>query len=318
MSEPTPAQLIRLYSDGELAPDAVATLNDLLTREPRYRQAVRFEEELRARVGAAMKAEFPAAPGSLADRVRAAVMAARQAETEPAARPTVARRPTDRTTLAGWWAGPRRANIFAVAATLLIVASAVLIGVFGPRLDDLRASARAPQPSQDAVTAAALFAVDEHGRCAGGGASLRHQTPRDVESALTSLFGTPVTVFDLGPKGYSFVGGERCPEDVCGQPTGHIMYARQSDSHGPAMVSIFILPECTTFSRGPCGQRECGEWRVAQGCRKKVLLRAAGPLRYLLVCCDDGDLRGLATYLEGLLVSRRPTGESGSPEPRSG
>jgi anti-sigma factor RsiW len=310
MRELTPAQLVRMHADGELSPDEAALLAAQVKQDSILRAGIEFEESLRSRVSAVMRAQAPAAPGDLADRVRAALGAVEPVS--DAASHHDQKRDARRSSagwLTRWLADPRRANLAAVAATLVVVVGAVLFGIFGPRLDDLGFGE--PTPA-DAVTAVAQFAVDEHGRCARRGADLALQSAESVEHELSSVLGAPVSVFNLEPQGYRFVGGEQCPDDVCGLPTGHVMYQRRPGSTGPAMLSLFILPECSRFSRGHCGAKECGEWQVARGCRKKVLLRVDGPLRYFLVCCDDSDLVPLATRLEEQIAMQRE--RSGSPQ----
>ncbi|MHC4947169.1 MAG: hypothetical protein ACYTG1_02750 [Planctomycetota bacterium] len=273
-------RLIRRYCDGELSPDEAAAVERRIAADPRVRDAVAAERALRERVRAIAEAEAPAAPGE----VRRRVLASLAAERADAGATVIAR-------VGG--AAPRRANVFAVVATLALVAGAVLYGIFGPRIDDHRAD-----PATNLVVEDAIWASEEHTACADDGLhrdrKLRRRGVEDVEDDLREWLGVPsVRVFDLSAAGYRLLGAGHCkvPGPV---PSGHLMYARGGAE--PALVSLFVVPDRGQFEGAP--PPSGGDpWFAIDGgprCRKSVLNTTEGDLVYFLVCCDERDLTAVA------------------------
>ncbi len=123
MKDATGPKLIRLYCDGELMPEQAERVEQGLKEGREARDRLEFEKELRRQVGAVMAPG--SAPPGLAERVRRQL--AEVAPEEAFER---------RFSIASWFRGPTHANIFAVAASLAVVAGAVLFGIFGRTIDE--------------------------------------------------------------------------------------------------------------------------------------------------------------------------------------
>ena len=135
MNDGSMIKLIRLYCDGELDQEQVKQVEQHLQEHPEDRMLLKSERLLRERVGAVMNDACPSAPADLPQQIRARLHIA-----EPTGY-----------AFTRWLREPRRANVFAVAASLFLVASAILFGILGPRLDD--------QVTQQAVPGQAIEAA---------------------------------------------------------------------------------------------------------------------------------------------------------------
>ena len=108
MSDRSITELIRLDCDGELDQDQARQLQRHLQEHPEDRKLVEVERRLRERVGIVMTAACPSAPADLAERIRHRLETDEaEVEAEPAG-----------FSFAQWLQGPRRANVYAVAASL--------------------------------------------------------------------------------------------------------------------------------------------------------------------------------------------------------
>lgn len=135
----------------------------------------------------------------------------------------------------------RRASGVAIAASLLLVAGSVLLGIFGPTIGDLSRAAATP------MTEVARHAAGEHDRCsesdAQRAAKAPFHTPEQAAAELSAHLGAPVAIRDLSSLGYSFCCAGFCAVPGAESHSGHIMYSRTDASTGSlSWVSLFIAP----------------------------------------------------------------------------
>lgn len=140
----------------------------------------------------------------------------------------------------GWFDGPRRANAFAVAASLLLVSGAVLFGIFGPRIAPRYGAVR-----DTLMTEVAEWIAAEHWRCVDeadyGRLKGRWRTVELAEENLTRAVGVPVCVPDLAQAGFEFMGAGPCRVPGASYQSGHLIYRRRS-SRGDDLLSVFVVP----------------------------------------------------------------------------
>ena len=293
MTERPDPKLIRLYCDGELTPERVAQFERELEANPQERQAIdeqrALEGKLRSCIGKCM-CDCGPAPDTLRDSIKQAW----KRDAEIASQPAIAGRIG---ASAGIFSGPQRANIFAVAATLALVLGAVLFGIFGRTIDDVRPI----RSADDAVGQAALFASVEHDeRTLGTRKVDLDAQARDIRSAeleLSNHLGVAVKVFDLNEVGYEFIGAWKSGLPLSDR-SAHIMYRSTRPDALKPMVSLYVAP----YSRckGVCRSMESGKWECAgsaRECRHNVLYSTDKTLIYFLVCCDEKDLERLTTHI---------------------
>lgn len=299
--------LIRTYSDGELSETQAAEVERVLARDEQLRKLVEFERRLKDRVGQVMRSESIQAPAGLAQRVRAALSTIENETSATNESPLPVRadagdaltrlkpRPVSPWNLAALLAGPQRVNVFAVAACLVLVSGAVLVGIFGRPIDTYS------RPQLNMLTQAAEYVSREHSRCAGDERALHEKIKyEDAESAAAGLarhLGAPVLVPDLSKLGYEFQGGGPCqvPGDV---RSGHLMYRKVRPDGRTPMVSIFIEPNHHQFvvydgdMRRDLVPNMAFEFSASQACRPFMVF-TDGPLVYFVTACDVRDLDGV-------------------------
>ncbi len=283
--------LIRRLADGELDDAARAHLEQTVPKE-KLTAAVTFEQSLRAHISRVVTATTPSAPQELREKIRAALQSADAVQSdEPIARiePGAGGPAVVNTT-------PRRfssANYLAVAASLALVAGAVLFGIFGPPIDQW-----GQNPGVSTAAEISQFASGEHDRCAiypnNRKEKIEFTDPDICRARLSERLGLQnhhVIIFDLDAEdlGYAFIGGGSCVVPTY-ERSAHLMYRRDSEVAMPAMASIFIGSGKTNSQLAP------GEWKelpFAAGCSHAVFTSTDGTLDYLLVCCDANDIAKL-------------------------
>lgn len=309
-----------MYCDGELAPEQVDELEEQLRRHPQLRARVEFEQRLREHVNAVLRAGgAPGAGPDLADRIRAelgrvaitdeAVDGAQAGAAGGGGGPPPATT-VSRPSITAWLRGPHRANIFAVAACLALVAGAVLFGIFGSPIDSWKGPV-----SVDLVADAVPYVANEHIRCAGSilvrTDKATFRAPDELGSELSRWLGATVNagpiVDHLKQAGWDFLGG-----GYCGVPTsersGHLIFTRQGPSASLVMLSIFVLPDCGRYAVGRNrvdAPVEPGRWHELAACERYsrgVWIYGDGELVYLMVACVPGEMPRAATALEKALA----------------
>lgn len=272
-SDPDPTRLLR-YLDGDLSPAEHAAFEASLEGDAvlaaRVDTALAERDRLRIALRRAMASRTPAG-------LRERVLTSLHEETDatlafmPAAADasTVARSTSHASAghagRAMTWAGPRRANWMAVAASLALVAGAVLLGVFGPRVPG-RAPASGGPGNTPVTEVAKTMAVEtasfgQHATC-----STQDQPWRSLDEAernLASLLRHPVSIPNLEKAGFNFCcGGPVCVPGACDR-SGQLLYCRPSDSgEGCRWLSVFVAPVETRYLAfdpfGRTGPLECG------------------------------------------------------------
>ena len=282
-------KLIRLYCDGELDQAQIEQVEQHLQEHPEDRTLLESERLLRQRVAAVMKDACSSAPAVLSQQIRQ-----RQKAAEPAGY-----------SFAHWFRDPRRANVFAVAASLFLVVGAVLFGIFGPSID--RQPGRRVAPEQ-AIEAAASVAGEHVAVITSPepiSRMIRYDSPVEAKLALEQYFKTSLTVFDLREAGYDFVGAKKCSVPSCERGC-HFLYRRTGGR--PGMVSLHVVPDLGQFDLGE-GERLNGElsWASARfprnlDCPQDVVMFSDGKLVYLVVACISDDTEKVLRAMQDELL----------------
>jgi len=298
MTDPNPSNLTRSYADDESAELSDAA-REQIESDPRARAQVRFERTLRERVSGAMAEPVEAMPEGLAARVRDAIRGADAAPDSGAATDDRETAPVasgvERTS---WWA-PQKANVFAVAASLALVAGAILFGIFGRPIDRI-----GPDPGRQLVNDTAQHVSAEHRRCAAATHSRDGKavwkTVAEATRNLTLRLGADTSIVDLSDLGYQFVGAGPCrlPGHAA---SAHLIYASGTpgeDGCPDALLSIFVVADDGQFGGGldpaPFGWTTVGP---SAECMKRVACSNDGALAYFVVCCDASRMKELSLAL---------------------
>jgi anti-sigma factor RsiW len=301
MSEHNLSQVIRAYVDGELDAEQHADLAKRLEDDATLRARVRFERQLQERIGAAMGTG--AAPAALADRIRAALAEAKsdaEGDAEPEPEIVIGRVDADgASSHRSWLVGPQRANIFAVAAVLAIIAGVVLVGIFGPQIGNSGPDAAAVA-AKELLKDTASFAARVHTACTDVDVAEKSSPWRTIEESqarLSNYLGENVLVVDLAKFGFQFVGGGKCR--VPGVETsGHVVYRCEATADKPEVhVTVFMVPNEGQYGDqlprcGMCDPLEC-----PKGCCHRVIPMPADEVIYFLVCSDPSELARLKEFI---------------------
>jgi hypothetical protein len=298
--------LMQMYCDGECSAQERAQVEQYLADHSDARQEcdkrIEFQRQLSTRLSATLGKT--AAPAELIEKIKMSLEAGEHVEAHD---PAVAGRIRPRRNLLGMiFEDPRRGNVLAIAATLAIVAGAVLYGIFGRSIDQI-----SPPSPGDLFASAALFADQEHTRCTSDPEELnkemRSKKIDEAERNLSDWLQSPVYIADLFEKnGYIFEGGGYCSMEMTHQHAGHIMYRKDAPAGHAPMVSIFVFPNRGQCGGSLCKDMSCGSWYEihngpGSGCKRRVLCSTDGKLVYLLVCCNDRDIDGVADTITALL-----------------
>jgi len=284
---------VRQFVDGELPPQQAAEFERALAADDGLRNLVAFEQSLRAGVARLMHASSPAAPVALRSTVRQAI-----ASSWPH---PVSDSDADTGVIARFFAGPKRVNVLAVAACLLIVAGAVIMGIFGDEWGfGLRGSVShsSSDVRVDVMAGTAQQAGREHGRCMSNVDALdmkMHYRDADgIQNNLSGRLGVGVPVFDLSAAGLDLVGGGECSVGPLPRSTVHLMYRDRSGRGG---LSIFLQP-----NQGQYGEMEnfletamVYMPKDLPGCAgEPTCMLTDGRIVYILRACDS-DVQNAAT-----------------------
>ena len=301
MSEPPTAARVRQYCDEELPAPEAGQFERELAADPALAGRVEFERRLRDSVGRVMQDDCPRPSADLADRIRA-----RLAEAEPAA--DANRQGALAGALAAFLRGPQRASIFAVAATLVLVGGAVLVGIFGTPIDGWR-----PRPV-NLVAEALPFVSGEHDRCAGSvearEAKAPFRRPEEAALQLSDRLGIRVLAVSLTNRlereGWSFVGGGRCGVPV-DDPSCHLIYRRLDPDAGPVLLSLFMIPDRGNYRVTQDGADVAirpGRWIEWRELSRPVRVYSDGELIYMMVMCHPQGVVGATEALESIGTQR--------------
>ena len=286
-------QSIRQFCDGELGPDETARVEQQVRADPALKARVEFERKLRDRVDSILDTECPA-------DLRGCVKAAMAEAAEP--RPlVVARAMRSMRSMRSRWREPARANVFAVAASLALVAGAVLFGIFGRPIDTWRG----PAPTDIASSEVTAAVAGEHFNLASDPVSLdAHLEFKTPERAGAELSGYLEQVFNLSDLGYEFAGGQTCRVPRC-EKGCHLFYKRIGKP--PGIVSLHIVPDGGLFQGK--GAPSLNRLPIATDifpensrCQKDVLVWSHGNRSYMLVVCRPQDVEKVARRMQTTLV----------------
>lgn len=242
-------QRIRQYVDDELTPEVRAEVEQTLAGDETLRAQVAFERALRQRVSGHLASCSETAPAELVGALREAI--ANEVAPQPrsrqsvgtAAEPLETARPSR---LMLFMRGPTRANAFAVAACLTIVAGAVLFGIFGEPF--LRGGRVPPIETVSALRQTADEAAAEHMLFAQSPQDLARQIRFLDEDAihrnLDDRLGRRVPMFDLGEVGFTLVGGGECRLSPTPDNSVHLVY---ENINGPERLSVYLQPDSGQF-----------------------------------------------------------------------
>ena len=306
MSNAPTAKEIRLFCDGELSLPEAAAIELKLRDHPGANALGDFERDLKKRVATTLQ-DGSAPPAGLAERVRAALAAEAIVADEvdavgrigPGSDAPVPHGAPHR----AWWKAPVRANAFAVAASVVLVAGAVLFGIFGQPIDAVR------QPPLVDISAAAAAVAAEHmvSRVDGPAQTARYRTPQDAGRELADYLGKAGCVYDLNDLGYRFVGGDTCDVPQCKRGC-HLIYRRNT---GMGQISLHVVPRSAGMqTRGTAGLDDLPlpTDRIAKdaNCQMDVLVWNHGDRCYLLSVCIRGDAEKIARRMQKTLLAGSP------------
>jgi hypothetical protein len=159
-----------------------------------------------------------------------------------------------------WTKGPAHPNAFAVAASLMLVAGAVLFGIFGPRI-----GTRIETTTATTVAEVAAVVVDEHEQCTvHDSCSMQRapwRSPAEASRELSRLLHRELRIPDLESAGFSFCCGSQTTIPGAGAQSGHLLYCRM-EGDSCAWLSVFVAPVETRYlasdSLGRTGPLDCG------------------------------------------------------------
>ncbi len=280
MSDLNDASLIRRVLDGEATPEEHAALREAAVTDEVLRHRIEAEGRLRDRLQVIL--QVGAAPSTLAGAIRQ--------QWKDSSPPAQVEEPLQFEAAA--FSPQPRLNFFALAASITIIASAVLIGIFGTPLFT-RSSEVATQ-----IADIKAYIANEHVRCASDSsilaAKVKYRDPRDVERELTALLSTPIQVIDLSSIGFGFVGGGPCHVPPAVAPSGHLVYQAPSGR----LASIFIEP----YQKGVALEPGLIVTDPKVGLSGASNIWTDGTLIYMVVVCNSTDLDAITR-----LTRRLPT-----------
>ncbi len=299
MSDTPTSSTIRQYCDGELPPDKARCVEAQLSEHPEAAPLVEFERKLQEHVSEVIRGHCPSAPPQLRDRVRTRIAeAAATGETTG----------EDRGGAAAWWREPLRANVFAVAACLVLVAGAVLFGIFGRPIDSFRQRGLLDVASEAAAAVAAEHVNIVWSPQQPESSGLMPAPSADAAREVAELLGRPA-VFDLTDVGYEFFGGGACIVPHC-EGGCHLNYRRIGDR--PGLASLHVVHDRGQFGlagRGATLRLPLAYDLVPQGpsCQKDVVVFSHAGRTYLLVVCLSEDVEKVARRIQESLIAGGPS-----------
>lgn len=234
-------ELIRQFVDGELNAEEMTSIEVALAQDPDLRASVEFERKLRNSVMHALSGPEHAAPESMHAEIQDIFKQETSARLKLATSHSINTDTQDEDTIE-FLKGPTRANFLAVAACLVIVAGAILFGIFGPNLLN--------QPGNSLngdIQEASNFVEGQHVSCVVDKAALKNKTafsPSKVGIEMQNHLGKTVVIPDLSNLGYKLIGGGHCGVPPSEYPSGHVIYTSSS-----GMVGIFMQPNKGQFSQ---------------------------------------------------------------------
>ncbi len=306
MSNVPTAKEIRLLCDGELTLPEAAAIEAKLREHAEAGSHADFERELKKRVATVMT-DGSAPPAGLATRIREALAADGHGVGETGADAPVGKivpQPVQPVQHRAWWKAPLHANSFAVAASLVLVAGAVLFGIFGQPIDGL-----GRQRVIDITSEAAAAVADEHvvavTRSDGPIQAAPYRTPEAAGRELAGYLGEAGCVYDLSDLGYTFVGGDTCALPDCERGC-HLIYQRTTGQ--PGLISLHVVPTSdglqvpldTALKAMPL---PTDKFDRDANCRMDVLVWSHGDRYYLLSVCISQDAENIARRMQQQLLA---------------
>lgn len=302
-----PAHLLRSAADGELDAAEAARVQEAAEADAETAARIDFERALRARVADVLSEATP--PADLHRRVVAALEAA---EPDPVVGRVEGGAAAPRKS---WFEGPTRANFGAVAAVLVLVAGAILFGIFGPHIDEVADPARGQATAEQLVEETIQHVDREHGICATDPTvrlgKLAWTTPDRAAFEISRHLGTALPIADLGELDYVFCGAGEC-ELPGPSPSCQVLY-RRDRSAGPdgpfPMASVFVMLNDGQY--GPLGPERSSILAPADPkacCGRTVRQMTDGRVILLVVCCDPGDLDAVAQRVAATFHCSAPAG----------
>lgn len=264
---------LRLFVDGELPPEDAVRIERHLGGDPQARAFIDFERQLRARVAETFAAERPIAPTWLASRIHQSSAMARETEVPIAGRVGAADGSVDRDAVASpviIEAAPppvtpgqisrQRINVFAVAASLALVAGTVLLGLLGSPIDS---SAQAHSAHlQQAATKVAMEHLNVRISPSIRRQALTFDSCAESNREFSKFLDMTIVIPELDDIGLDFVGGGLCEVPHC-EHACHVVYQRTGSNE---LVSLHLVtgdghfPEGTFISRDATGFHDVVAW----------------------------------------------------------
>jgi hypothetical protein len=297
--------MIRRFADGELDLNQRLAMERALEQSTELRRVLAFERELRTRVARVMHRAAPTAPAGLHQKIAQALQEMPETADAAAILANITPDPSKDAVMAPRRSPLTRPNVFAMAASLALVAGAVLFGIYGTPIDRWRLGNTAGVAP---ITEITEFVTRAHDQLAGNAESrektLCGQSCQDACSNISKQFGCPKEVpsIDLHGLGYEWIGHRELGIPHY-QKSAQLVFHRTDPDRPPAMASVFV-----GFGRMIEAEKvaEPGSWTtmpLSSGCTHVVYLSSDGSIDYLLVCCDAGDMDRLAEAIGEQLVA---------------
>lgn len=278
-SPPSLEQDIRLVADGEADSACSQRVEDASATDSRVAARVNFERELRARVGVVLSATT--APAGLRETVSNALLNSdddRDAVDETSSRFKL-------------FHAPKKADGWALAASLFIVAGAVLFGIFGTPIWQ---NANVVNQTTEMLEVTATYTSSEHLRCSGDlqAAIAKGQFTEIAEASrrVSDHLELPTSVPDLETIGLKFVGAGYCrlPGNA---PSVHLLYRNTAGE----LISLFIQPDIGEFPLSH-GELVLGN-ELVHDLENPTCIWVAGDKVYVLVADTPAELTRVSTQL---------------------
>lgn len=300
MNKPSITNLIRQYCDGELNDEQTAQVEQHLQDHPEDQSIVDSERKLRKRIEAVIKADCPHAPVGLADQIKAELAkddVSSDSEVEPY-----------KYSLKSWIAGPSKANMFAVAASLALVVGAVLFGIFGRPIDS-------PSTGVSQAAEAAESVGLEHIKAATDTSwpdmdAMECYSCETAQKAYCRQLGTDrIPRIDLSLAGYEFKGGMVCEVPYC-DTSYHLFYRQQN---GQGLVSIHIVRDTGKLnlddgepfgSKMPLKTARFYLDEEIMGKKPCVVVFSDGEIMYLVMACETNDTEQVIDSIQAAIVNQ--------------
>lgn len=297
------ATMIRQYADGELTPNQRLEIERALEQTPELRRALAFEKELKTRVTTVMRNTSPA-PLALRQQIVSALREEPETANADAILANISPDPTKDASMVSSRQRFTRPNFFAVAASLALVAGAILFGIYGPPIDQWHGGNTAGIAPITEISEFVTRAHDQAQFSQSWGETVGGGTCQESCNKISKQLGCQKKILsiDLSELGYQY-RTDRMIDVPHYKKSAQLVFYRNEPGRSKAMCSVFI-----GYNRMIESEKvvEPGNWTkmpLNDSCTHAVYLSSDGSIDYLLVCCDPADMDRVAEAIGQQLVA---------------